>query len=275
MNRPVGVDVDAHVHIYDAFDRVRLVGAAASRARARGRRAVLALTEARGDRAFEELRAGERCSGLHVTATEDVEALAVQVDGGPPEPVYVVAGRQLVSSERVEVLALGLTDDRAPAHTPDGELPAERLVEAVLEAGALCVLPWSVGKWIGARGRLVEQLVERPAFAKHRRFFLGDIAARSWPWPEPAVFDRSVRVLRGTDPLPLPGEERGVARYGCALDGHFAPDRPWRSVRGMLESADRVEVSGRRDGFIGAFVDQIRVRMDRRSRAGRGRNDAS
>ena len=69
-------------------------------------------------------------------------------------PVLVIAGRQIVSAERIEVLALGTR-----TQIPDGQ-PLAATIDAVRADGALAVLPWGFGKWWGARGRMVDAYLE-------------------------------------------------------------------------------------------------------------------
>jgi len=250
-----GVDIDAHVHVYECFDPIALVRHASERARRRGNRPVLALAESHGYAAYESI-AGGSFPRLDVRRSEDPESCVVSV-GGHAEAV-LLSGRQLVSTERLEVLALGLPPGHALAGVPDGTREAERLLREALDAGAVGVLPWSVGKWLGRRGTLVEHLISR--LAGHPRLFLGDIPARTWPWPRPRIFEGPVGVLCGTDPLPLAGAERGVGRYVTVLDGEVDARAPWTSIRALLEGVERPRCAGRRDGFLRGVVDQVRVR---------------
>ncbi len=96
----------------------------------------------------------------------------------------VIAGRQLVTRERLEVLALGTT---APLR--DGE-PMEATLAAVRDVGAAAVLPWGVGKWLGARGAVVARVLADPAW---RDVFLGDNGNRLELGPDPKHFTAARR----------------------------------------------------------------------------------
>jgi hypothetical protein len=223
---------------------------------------VLLCCESHGHDAFAELRAaaaqGGAPDGLRLSATREPESLAVAEAAGGPE-LWLVAGRQLVSSEGIEVLALGL-DPRDPlAAVADRAQPARALLSRALTAGALGVLPWGVGKWLGARGRAVAALAADASFAAHPRFFLGDVAQRCWPWPEPALFARH-RVLCGSDPLAVPGAEARVARYGVACEGALAPDAPARSLREALASSRAPARIGRRETPLETLREQLAYR---------------
>jgi len=45
---------------------------------------------------------------------------------------------------------------------------------------------------------------------------------------------RGFKVLAGSDPLPLAGEERRIGRYGVRVRAEFDPEAPAESVRRML-----------------------------------------
>ncbi|MDA1044802.1 MAG: hypothetical protein O3C57_06210, partial [Verrucomicrobia bacterium] len=90
---------------------------------------------------------------------------------------------------------------------PEG-CPAAETIAAIRQAGGIPVLPWSPGKWLGARARCVRDLIESQEPAS---LCLGDTAMRPAGFPEPAFFRIARRhglaCIAGTDPLPVPGEE--------------------------------------------------------------------
>jgi hypothetical protein len=96
---------------------------------------------------------------------------------------------------------------------------------------------WSPGKWTGARGRLVEALVEE---TPPGGLLLADTALRPRGWPEPRLMRRArakgFGVLAGSDPLPFPGEERRIGCYATCWEGSFDPERPAASVRAALDT---------------------------------------
>jgi hypothetical protein len=259
---------DAHVHLYPCFDFPALVRTALARARALSGPLLLLLCESHGLHAFARLREGGSARALgsvRVRETAEPQSLALEEEGAAPAPpLYLVAGRQIVSREGIEVLALGLAPNHPLEKLPDRARPAEQLLGESLAAGALCVLPWGIGKWIGARGRSVAALAQEPHFARHPRFFLGDIAQRAFPWPEPALF-REHRVLSGTDPLPVPGAERRVARYGTRAAGRLAHEAPARSFLEALDGGARLARFGRRETLGETLREQLAHRARRRA----------
>ncbi|MGH0031810.1 MAG: hypothetical protein ACQGVC_18635 [Myxococcota bacterium] len=259
---------DAHVHFYRCFDLERLLHAAGERARALDGPLLLLLCESHGYDYFGALRAharGEAASAPPNLTPALLEAFAPSTTGEPASlrlgDVWLVAGHQLVSEERIEVLALAADPDAGLGAVADGSLPARELRRRRLDSGALAVLPWGVGKWLGERGRRVEALLGDAAWADHPRLFAGDIAQRCAPWPEPAAFARGPRVLAGSDVLPVPGAEARTAGYGFRVAGEIDAGRPAASLRRALEDGARVEPFGRREGLVSTVREQLRHRL--------------
>lgn len=145
-------------------------------------------------------------------------------------PLILVAGRQIATSEGLEVLALGATGPFA-----DGEA-VETTIEAVREQDGVPVIPWGFGKWWGRRGAVVRRLA-----ADHTRFpllFLGDSAGRLGIAPRPRLFAEGERqhraVLPGTDPLPLRGEVDKVGRLVFRVERELDTDRPFAGLKYWL-----------------------------------------
>lgn len=225
--------MDGHVHLYPGYDWcVAARSLVENLGKHAGGDAVLLglLAEGAGCGFFREVRAnpGKYCAvGLAIEPSADPGALVVRAGG--QVKAYLIAGRQVVTAERLEVLAVG-TD----GVIPDGE-PVQRTLERVREAGAVAVLSWSPGKWFFARGRIVRRLLaEAPAGS----FFLGDTALRPMYWPFPSLMAlgrrRGFKVLAGSDPLPLPDEERRIGTYGVCVRAAFDAAAPAESVRRML-----------------------------------------
>ena len=216
--------VDAHVHVQRCFDEgvffdsalANLKGVDGGRLGGLDWLGCLLLTETAGADVFAGLKVRTgTCAGawrFRPTA-EDCSLIACR-EG--EQPLVLVAGRQIVSAERIEVLALGAT-----AALPDGKTLAQTLA-MVRAAGALAVLPWGFGKWLGRRGRLV---AEQIAAARPGDLFPGDNGGRLALSLRPRLFAlaeaRGLAVLPGSDPLPLPQEVAKVARYGFVLQAPF------------------------------------------------------
>jgi hypothetical protein len=239
------------VHVHPAFDEERFLSAACENLSRHGEGVpVLLLAEMAGANVFARWRSGN--APWEVTLTDEPHSLFLRKHSTlnlQPSTLLVVAGRQIITAERIEVLAL-LT----ARQFPDGK-PLEQTVQEVEEASAIPVLPWGVGKWLGRRGREVAALTAR------RRVFLGDNAGRPLGWPAPGLFSEQ-RVLPGTDPLRLRSQERVVGTYGFVLSCMLDRARPARSIREALQRLKAgPSVVGRRTGPVGFLRQQLGLRL--------------
>jgi hypothetical protein len=270
--------VDSHVHVHQCFDVARVFDAAATNFAAAARAfagardsvpaydAVLCLVQSRGERFLDGVREGREgrvwrgARGFwEIEPTCEPETLLVHCGSTRLE---LIAGRQIVTRERLEVLALGTT-----APLPEGE-PIETTLAAVRDAGAVAVLPWGVGKWLGARGAVVARILANPEW---RHVLLGDNGNRLELGPDPAEFAAARRagraVLPGSDPLPLRGQEARVGAYGFASDVVLDPLRPAASLLALLKSASTFVAFGRRQP-LGRFVgNQVALKLSSRRRS--------
>jgi hypothetical protein len=225
------VVADTHVHLHPCYDLgLALVSLCANLAR-HGEAVRAGFLAERGDhRIFTALRDGSLRpgGGFAVQRLPEAGVLLLESEG---RQIYLFGGRQIVTAERIEVLALGADIDLA-----DG-LPAERVIAAVQAADGVPVIGWSPGKWSGSRGRLVGELLRR---SQPGDLLLGDTALRPRRCPEPRLMRearrRGLAVIAGTDPLPLPGEERLLGTYASVFEGPFDTERPLQSARNLLRS---------------------------------------
>ena len=195
---------------------------------------VLFLVEAEGCDSFEALRQGrlkEQLPGWSVQAAgEDCAVWLEASETGAPEAerLLLVAGRQLVTQERLEVLALA-TDAGLPQ-----SLDSRGAIASVHEAGGVPVLSWAPGKWSFQRGELVAAVI---AASSPEHLLIGDSSLRSSA-TEPRLMrraqQRGFKVVAGSDPLPIGGEERILGSYGTFWRGEVEMDEPLRSLRPML-----------------------------------------
>jgi len=265
--------IDGHVHIHDCFDIPRFFGSAFSNCLQIARNAgcdlphipVLLLTEGRRQRVFQRIQeetnkgnnriGDEHTGGYRVFTTEEVETLRIQDMGGTP--LFLISGRQIVTAERLEVLALTTVSE-----IPDG-LPLEETVAAVGKEGALPVIPWGFGKWIRRRGRILKHFLEN---ANRHDFFLGDNGGRPAFLPEPALFsfgrEMGIRIVPGSDPLPYPSENDRAGSFGLTLRASLDPGRPAHGIRTALcDPATRPQPYGRLETPFRFFRNQIAMQM--------------
>ncbi|AUW58825.1 hypothetical protein C1T17_12720 [Sphingobium sp. SCG-1] len=238
------IAIDAHVHLHDPANAITHVKAACAQlydTLGHISTAVLMLAEQAGHNVFGVLR-----DSLEPSA--EPEALWL---GNRADPALIVAGRQIVSAEGLEILALACMDS-----VEDG-LPARALVSRLLAQDAIVVLPWGVGKWLGKRGQLVRDLI---ATYPKGTLFLGDNGGRPSFWPMSDV--PQARVLSGSDPLPLPGSARRLGTFGTMLSTRLSRDHPLRDLKAALRNPAQPLVPFGRAASLARFSrDQIRLRL--------------
>ncbi len=236
--------VDGHVHVHPTFNESRFLAAVFRNFSSHGTGIpVLLLAEMPDADVFRRWRGGD--APARVTPTAEAESLWLD------DRLLVVAGQQLVTAERIEVLSL-LTPARLQQ---DQDL--ETTLHCVEDAGGTAVLPWGVGKWLGRRGRIVA------ASADRQRPFLGDNAGRPYGWPRPRLFQHH-RVLPGTDPLKLKAAESDAGRFVFALDCPLDRAYPARSLRTALRSMrGSPPALGVRSGPVRFLQRQIAIRLKR------------
>lgn len=241
------IRIDPHGHLYDMYP-TRSWCLAAMRNLGGGSNAekMVVVVDRKGQDSFKRLSREVPQFGTWVLL-EGEDAGIVSVDG---QSFTVVRGVQYVAQERIEVLGLGI------GRTVDDLLPASELVSEVLSRGGIACLPWSPGKWLGRRGRVVNGLLR---MFDANQLALGDIAIRSTGGPYSSILSSAVkkgrRVLYGTDPLPSARDAELVGAFGVELSGDFSPEtrEGIRSIlRSLLDPARLVTPHGRRNSPIQA-----------------------
>lgn len=257
--------VDAHVHLYPRFPLVPFLDSAYGNLQraARGVRdtcfGVLCLTETTGEGAFERLQrhatTGEEVGGWMVTNTHEETSLGILSDD--VTKLIVIAGRQISTQERLEVLALGTR-----TRFDDGR-PLKHVLQSVVAAGAIPIIPWGFGKWIGQRNSLIQDLIRNRNLP---RFFLSDSGNRPRVFGRHQLFDfaesHGVLDLPGSDPLPLPGEHRTVGRTGFVLDLQRDGATPTQAFKERLNDLqDPPPRFGRMETALRFLKNQVALRL--------------
>lgn len=176
--------------------------------------------------------------------------------------MYVIAGRQIITSEGLELLALA-----THAAIPDGVSLADGM-KRVRDAGGVPVVPWAFGKWWGRRGVVVREALQRDDAPD-----LGDNSARPAILSDPALFryaeSRGRMVLPGTDPLPLSDHETRAGSYGFVLEAGVSSDHPAMSLVSALGARSQSPRRfGSRVGPLEFIRHQLALRMRKSARAG-------
>lgn len=263
--------IDGHVHIYPAVPLASVFSAAyVNLRRAAGAAAtppglgVLLLADPSGVDGFGRLAAlgpaGSRPAEVAGWAVETrrEDALHFRHENSQAR-LAVLRGQQVVTREGLEVLATG-----AHGRLRDGDTLAATLA-AVRSRGGWSTIAWGAGKWLGRRGRLVTQAIE--AEAGSGDVALGDNGGRPWCWAAVPQFrtaaGRGMRVLPGSDPLPVRGDERRVGSYGftMALDADRALVPALAEA--LASASNEINAAGRRVGVWRFAVNQLRLKGSR------------
>ena len=235
---------DTHVHVYPCYDAGEVFSSAFSCFKRLGgpesARAIL-LTERFDCHFFQGLcEARVKIPTFGISVLSDGRSVRVTDAGG--DTLYLVAGRQIVTQERLEVLALTID-----AAIPDGK-PVRTVLSEIKEQGGVPVLSWAPGKWFGKRGEIVRNLIDT---LSPRDFILGDTTLRPTVWPEPGLMRRAsekgFRIVAGSDPLPFTGEEGWVGSYASLWTGAMDPENPAAALKEILWNG-KAERIGRRGG---------------------------
>jgi hypothetical protein len=270
---PAQLLLDAHVHFHEGFSRRAFFDAAASNLHAGAAELGIDLpvamglmfTESAGADAFGRFAAsaaGNTHGGLDGWRFHDTgegNSLWATRGGDSPE-ILLIAGRQLVTVERLEVLALGC---REPL---DDGMPLREARDAVIAAGGVPVVPWGFGKWWFGRGRVVAELIAQESPG---RWYLGDNAGRPRWSARPKLFARGARhqvfVLPGSDPLPLAGQQTKAGRCGFVVPRRPDEQRPAATVLEWLRTCSAQPVTfGRHAGLLGFARDQVAMQLRKR-----------
>ena len=218
---------DGHVHLYKYFSFNELLNSAwrnfenAFRARNKERHfdGVLFLAETAESNGFFRLKkaigrkGGENESDRRqweLFFTREADCL--KATRGRQQNIFIIAGRQITTSENLEVLALGTTN------TFEDGRPLEKAIDQIVERGAIAVIPWGVGKWLGKRGKLLTEFLLKNECSN---LFLGDNGGRPVFWSSISQFklaaEKGIKILRGTDPLPMRQEVRRPGNFGFMI----------------------------------------------------------
>ena len=209
------IAADTHVHLYPSYDLSLVFKSAAEFLPLPGvfegvkPFRILFAADRAGFPSARQLLARKEMwrSGPMPQIEEDGDASVVNFPSG--DRFVVAPGRQIISAEKLEVLALASTTD-----VPEGT-PASEIVESVLNNGGVPVLPWSPGKWWFERGKTVLELLER---TDPQQLLLGDVFMRPSMWPTPSLLQKGLetghKIIAGSDPLNGSGEEQFIGRYG-------------------------------------------------------------
>lgn len=145
------------------------------------------------------------------------------------DTLYILPGRQLITSENIELLALSCSVPLIEGQT------AQQTVKTILAAGGVPVVAWSPGKWFFNRGRVVANLLQS---TPRKRLLIGDTSLRPLGWGLPSLIRRGARagfgVVAGSDPLPFAGEENLFGAYVSSVDSELECSQIYKLPQQMM-----------------------------------------
>lgn len=259
--------IDGHVHIYDCYDLETFIETAlknlehyyyAHYSNGSLFARILLLTEGKKNDFFSQFKKnGSFPNGRGYKFLETKEEVSITLVKGNEPLCYVLKGRQIVTRENLEVLAL--VSNQA---IEDG-LPAETVIERLIEKHEFAVLPWGFGKWFFKRGKIIRDLIEKYISPY---LLIGDNSARPTFWPTPGLFKLAqayhIPLINGSDPLPFSEEVRKVGTYGFSVEGDFNPYEPAESLREILIAPDtKIDLFGQRDRTIAFLKRQLKIHL--------------
>ena len=260
--------IDAHIHIHPTVNLERLLDAAWNNFHSAQKQLfpdalhcsfVLMLAEGKKNNVFSKLyelaeTSAEKQEGAwsFVSTEEEESVIAVR----QKRQIVLIAGRQLISSEKLELLSLF-----SPRIFPDNTYSLNELATLVTNEGGIPLLAWGVGKWLGNRGKVVKQFIQEPPVPQ---FFVGDNGNRPVFWPYPEILAQAekqeILSLAGSDPLPITNHEQRAGTYGVGLDGHtLQVEKPASELRQFLFSKKTLIPFGQKANCFQFFKDQVLV----------------
>jgi hypothetical protein len=267
--------VDAHVHMHSNFKPENFFKAAFDNFRKFSENygnpkitiGVLCLTESKNESAFQLLKKIAVCKGIagHFPAVKQTidqteEEVSLKVTSEQQDIVMLIAGRQIVTRENLEVLALGSLSDF------EEQNPIDRLITQIAEDGAIPIVPWGFGKWLGKRGKRLKDIFNNNQLP---RFFIGDNGNRPKFWPRPSLFGvakkNKIINMPGSDPLPFAYECRRPGRYGFAIRSAMDLDKPWNDLKAKLsDPATKFEYFGELESPFRFLRNQLAMQYHKR-----------
>jgi hypothetical protein len=200
-----------------------------------------------------EIRARGSWSFSH---TPDQAAILAQRSDG--RRLFLIPGRQIVTLENLEVLALNCR-----LNMVDRTLPIDGVIAAVQAAGGVPVLPWGIGKWTGRRGNVIRQLIH-----SRRDVLVADNGNRLRGSRLPALLAESralgIPVLNGSDPLPFARQVDRIAAHGNVLDVDAPPNDPVGALRLLLSRPESWRPYGAGASWTDFAINQVRMQIRKR-----------
>lgn len=205
---------DTHLHLYPCFGLDRAFSVFLDRFQGEEAHVerVACLAERYDCFYYDRLRAGEDLLSNFIVEDADENSLVLRRKNDN-RALTLLPGRQIITLERIEVLALCTTA------TFTADMRAADLIRDIRQQNGIPVLPWSPGKWFGGRGWVIDGLLQ--SFTPGD-FLVGDVSLRPVGWPVPLLMRKArrleYRIICGSDPLPFSEEENSFGMYASRIE---------------------------------------------------------
>jgi len=267
--------IDAHVHIYDCFDLKKFFDAAYANFKSEADRlgygddfaAILLLAETSKENWFNRL--GDYADGKDLPDNKKTgkwtfhrtgESCSLLARSKDDKVLFLVSGRQIVSAENLELLAL------CTIKSFEDGTPIIELIELIKEVEGIPVIPWGLGKWFGMRGNILSEYLKT---LKDSKVFLGDNSGRPTFLPLPSHFQlakkKGIHILPGSDPLPFATEYNNVGSFGFIIPGIISEDHPAKELKQtLMKPTLSIKSYGDFENSFRFFRNQIKMQLKKR-----------
>jgi len=255
--------LDAHVHLHDGFSvpsfldsAAKNFNLAADRLSASGETVARVLVVCALADECPLARFREEAHGWTATSPDEQSIVLTHNESG--ETLVLVAGRQLVTSEKLEVLSLFSTQSMRHGKT------LTETVREVIDAGAIPVVPWGFGKWMFGRGQKLRSFLHT-LDATSSKLWLGDNGCRWQLWRSQLFAEgesNRVHVIAGSDPLPIGSHVHRAGSFGTFLKNHLDFEDPAKWLANEVRQIDASPPTfGQCRSLFSLVSDQIRIRL--------------
>lgn len=255
--------IDAHIHIQECFDLEKFFDFSeynfqkqANRLKSESFVGVLCLTESSGINVFGKLKGlsdkKEKVGDWKINTTGEDNSLSATKKSFM---MFIIAGRQIVTEKKLEVLAVGLEDDFT-----DGK-PIEKVIQHIASVGAIPVIPWGFGKWFFTRKKILEKIISDKKFP----VFLGDNGNRPWILRKSKLirvaYKNHILNLPGSDPLPFHREIQKPGSFGLYVEEIVNQDKPFDSMYKILTTNSHLKTYGKPEKLVYFLKNQISMQI--------------
>ena len=263
--------IDSHVHIHQCYNLDEYLASTFSNfsSFANGIEngkdwiGVLFLTEIEGVNYFNLIKSSDaKIDSTKFVVYKTIEDNSVIISNRSEQKIILIAGRQIIAKDGIEVLAVGITKDCSSGKSLD------ITIDEINSKGGIPILPWGVGKWLGKSKKVIKKFIENN---KNKNFFLGDNSSRPKLWLEPDIFELGRKsnhfVLPGTDSLAIQSEVNKTGTYGFILNTEINLNEPTEDLLVQISNLKFQPKSfGKLETLLKFFKNQIIMQINKQSK---------